>query len=78
MEAKPPKKKKQPAKKTQPVVKEQPVKKSKSKNSLVIVHDLEPEINENKYSEKLRSLLLKKKSQVANDPDVKIRFGWKY
>jgi hypothetical protein len=72
--------KKQPAKKKQPVVKEQPVKKSKSKNknSLVIVHDLEPEINENKYSEKLRSLLIKKKSQAANDPDVKIRFGWKY
>ena len=54
--------------------------KKKTKNSLVIVHEesTEPELNENKYSEKLKSLINKKKSQTSTKSDVKIRFGWKY
>jgi hypothetical protein len=50
------------------------------KNKLIILHDdhSKPELNENKYSEKLKSLLNKKKSQASTDPDVKIRFGWKF
>jgi len=60
-----------------PVKKEPDVKK---KNKLIILHDdsSEPELDENKYSEKLKSLLNKKKSQASTDPDVKIRFGWKF
>jgi hypothetical protein len=89
METKPDKKKKsikkqpdakKPVKKPdakKPIKKEPDVKK---KNKLIILHDdsSEPELDENKYSEKLKSLLNKKKSQASTDPDVKIRFGWKF
>jgi len=92
METKPDKKKK-PIKKEPDAKKpvknpdsKKPVKKPDSKkpdvkkNKLIILHDdsSEPELDENKYSEKLKSLLNKKKSQASTDPDVKIRFGWKF
>lgn len=85
MEIKPDKKKKsvkkEPVKK-KPDAKKQVKKKPdvKKKNKLIILHDdtSEPELDENKYSEKLKSLLNKKKSQASTDPDVKIRFGWKF
>ena len=84
METKPDKKKK--SVKKEPVKKKpdakKPVKKKPDvkKNKLIILHDdsSEPELDENKYSEKLKSLLNKKKSQASTDPDVKIRFGWKF
>jgi hypothetical protein len=87
METKPDKKKKsvkkEPVKKpdAKKPVKKKPVKKEPvKKNKLIILHEdsSEPELDENKYSEKLKSLLNKKKSQASTDPDVKIRFGWKF
>ena len=59
----------------------EPSPKPVKKSGLVIIHEnktLEPEIDENKYSDKLKSLLNKKKSQTMTNSDVKIRFGWKY
>lgn len=66
--------------KKEPVKKKPDAKKPVKKNKLIILHDdtSEPELDENKYSEKLKSLLNKKKSQASTDPDVKIRFGWKF
>jgi hypothetical protein len=49
----------------------------KPKIKLICI-DHEPEINENKYSDKLNLLLNKKKDKSMCNSDVKIRFGWKY
>jgi hypothetical protein len=72
-------KKKQPVeKKEKPVIEKKPPM-VKKKNKIIIVHEqTEQVIDENKYSEKLKTLLNKKKNQAATNSDVKIRFGWKY
>ena len=62
-----------PVKKTK---KSKPVKKNRN-NITVESDDNTPEINETKYSEKLKNLLAKIKNQSHTDTEVKIRFGWK-
>ena len=70
------KKKKEPVKKKKE--KKEPVKNNKK---IIIEKDFNPdvdEIDENKYSEKLKKLLTSIKNRSHTDSEVKIRFGWKY
>ena len=65
------KKTKEPVKK-----KKEPVKKKKG---IIVEKDSVPEteLDENKYSEKLKNLLTSIKNRSHNDSEVKIRFAWK-
>lgn len=87
MEKKPNKKKKKEKEKEFSKKKKEPVKKKKKEKEpvnnkkIIIEKDFNPEIDEideNKYSEKLKKLLTSIKNRSHTDSEVKIRFGWKY
>jgi len=72
--------KKKPVKKEPDVKKETDVKKKSNKKKGIIVEKdsvHESEIDENKYSEKLKKLLTNIKNRSHTDSEVKIRFAWK-
>ena len=79
------KKKTKPIKKKTKPIKEkpEPVKKKKEpvkkKKGIIVEKDSVPEteLDENKYSEKLKNLLTSIKNRSHNDSEVKIRFAWK-
>ena len=72
---KPVKKKKEP----KPVKKKKEPKPVKKKKGIIVEKDSVPEseLDENKYSEKLKNLLTSIKNRSHNDSEVKIRFAWK-
>ena len=52
--------------------------KTKKLNGITIESEkITSEIDETRYSEKLKNLLIKIKSQSQCDSNIKIRFGWK-
>jgi len=74
-----PNKKKPVKKKKEPVKKKKEPKPVKKKKGIIVEKDSAPEseLDENKYSEKLKNLLTSIKNRSHNDSEVKIRFAWK-
>ena len=74
-----PVKKKEPVKKAEPVKKKEPIKKKEPVKKKITIEYQGPrkeELNENKYSEKIKSLITKIKNQNT-EYDHGIRFCWK-